>query len=380
MPSFYQGDLFRSLLAIGAVDLQAIFARKLSPDRVELGWQEDRSGFVHSFLDEQHPIRDAMQRAWKQHERLHVVNGIWAEPAFAAALSALMSAGSAYAIYSEAPNPNKQRTKQRQIAQQVFGKVVVSKAAGLLPVSHLASDFFKTLGAPVEKVYPFGYFRSAPVQAEESNGCKKRDTIEAVFVGQLVRRKGVDFLIEAMKPLFDDYANLSLTIIGEGGEREELEQQAAAISPRITFTGRMMSKDISTRVATSDVLILPSRWDGWGLVVNEALSVGVPVIVSDQCGASDLIRSNANGYVVPSEDTGALRACLRGYLDNPKEQETLRAGANATGENISTEVVAPYLVQCLRHMLAGSTERPIPPWAGEKAVKVLSPFSEAALS
>lgn len=372
MPSFYQGDLFRDLLATGEVDLEVIFARNLSVDRLQLGWEEDLSGFVHHFLDKKHPIGDAMRRAWGQRRRFHVVNGIWAEPAFAAALTALMSAGSAFAIYSEATNPNKQRTKRRQLTQQMFGKIVVGKAAGLLPVSHLASDFFKTLGAPVDKLYPFGYFRSAPVLAAGSDGFKKQDTIEVVFVGQLVHRKGVDFLIEAMQPLFSDYANLLLTIIGEGSERPQLEQQAAAISPRITFAGKLSSDTIPARLAVADIVILPSRWDGWGLVVNEALSVGVPVIISDQCGASDVIRSNVNGHVVPSEDMGALRGYLRRFLDSPKERETLRAGAKATGENISTEAVAPYLVQCLRRMLNGSPARPSAPWAGEERVQILS--------
>ena len=60
-------------------------------------------------------------------------------------------------------------------------------------------------------------------------------------------------------------------------------------------------------IAAADLLALPSRWDGWGLVVNEALAVGVPVIASNACGASDLIRQDVNGYVFTSEDAASLR-------------------------------------------------------------------------
>jgi glycosyltransferase involved in cell wall biosynthesis len=370
MPSFYQGDLFRALVATGKVDLQVIFAHELSEDRRQLGWDSDLSGFEYSFLDPNQAIRDAMGKAIAQRSRFHVVNGIWAEPGFAAALTALMSSGSGYAIYSEAPNPNKLRSKQRKLAQHMFGRMVVAKSAGLLPVSHLASDFFRDLGAPEEKLYPFGYFRSTPRFDGNNNGFKARSTIEVVFVGQLVRRKGVDILLDAIGPLFTDYPNLILTIIGDGPERSQLEQQAAPISSRITFAGKMSPPEIPGRLAAADVLVLPSRWDGWGLVVNEALSAGVPVIVSDQCGAAEVIHNGMNGYVVLNEDREGFRGSLRRCFD-PKERATLRSAAKVSSKSISTEAVAPYLIQSLEHMLDGSSFRPSPPWANVERAPVL---------
>jgi len=369
MPSFYQGDLFRALVATGEVDLQVIFAHELSEERQKLGWNSDLSGFEYSFLDPNQAIRDAMGKAIAQRSRFHVVNGIWAEPGFAAALIALMSSGSAYAIYSEAPNQKKQRSKQRKLAQHVFGRMVVAKSAGLLPVSHLASAFFRDLAAPEQKLYPFGYFRSALRVDEHNNGFKPRETIEVVFVGQLVHRKGVDVLLDAIGPLFTDYPNLILTIIGEGPERSQLERQAAAISSRITFAGKMSPQEIPRRVAATDVLVLPSRWDGWGLVVNEALSVGVPVIVSDQCGAADVIHNGLNGYVVANEYREGFRASLRRCFDT-KERATLRSAAKVSSKSISTEAVAPYLIQSLEHMLDRSSFRPSPPWANVEHAQV----------
>ncbi|MGZ5561987.1 MAG: glycosyltransferase family 4 protein [Halobacteriota archaeon] len=364
MPSFYQSDLFTSLLATGDVDLQVIFARNLSPDRVQLGWQKELSGFSHRFLDESNPIRDAMQLAWRQRDRVHVVNGIWAEPAFTAALLALMLAGSKYAIYSEAQNPNRLRTRKRAIAQRQFGRMVVRKAAGLLSVSRFAADFFKALGASPAKIYPFGYFRSKPGILSNVRRIKSKDEIEVVFVGQLVHRKGVDLLVEAMCPLFRDYPYLKLTLVGNGVMQTKLDLQveSAGISERVTFAGRVDSNQIPERLSAADLVILPSRWDGWGLVVNEAFSVGVPVIVSDQCGVAELVQNNINGYVFCGGDVMDLRACLRDFLDNETEREALRVGAYRTGRAISTEILSPYLIECLRHMIGETGEQPQPPW------------------
>ena len=114
---------------------------------------------------------------------------------------------------------------------------------------------------------------------------------------------------------------------------------------------------------TAHALILPSRFDGWGVVVNEALSVGVPVIVSDTCGAADLVHHGENGYVFVSQNSESLRTCLKNFLaqDENKRLEMRRA-ARATGESISTKVVAPYLVQCLQHMLGQISDKPLAPW------------------
>src|SRR2546423_12890186 len=99
-PSFYQGDLFRSLLASAQVDLQVIFAKRLPADRLQLGWDEDLHGYAYRFLDPRHRLSDARRLAWAARRRLHIVNGIWAEPAFTAALLTLAAARSRYAIYS----------------------------------------------------------------------------------------------------------------------------------------------------------------------------------------------------------------------------------------------------------------------------------------
>jgi glycosyltransferase involved in cell wall biosynthesis len=119
---------------------------------------------------------------------------------------------------------------------------------------------------------------------------------------------------------------------------------------------------IQSRIALADVLVLPSRWDGWGMVVNEALTAGVPVIVSDRCGAADLIQHGVNGFVFRSEDVDGLRQCLRKFLDNVDKRPAMRSAAAITGRAVSAEAAAPYLIECLKHMAGESHTRPAPPW------------------
>ncbi len=261
-------------------------------------------------------------------------------------------------------SPGLPRSPAKRLLRAGLGKMLTNKAAGLLAVSRLAEDFFRGMGARDQAIYPFGYFRSHDLIAKDS-GFENRDgKIEIVFVGQIVNRKGVDLLIEAIKPLFDQHPNLLLTIIGGGEMKPSLEGlvKSLGLCERISFEGVLPSAEIPARVAAADLLVLPSRWDGWGLVVNEAFSVGVPVIVSDRCGAADLVRGGVNGYIFRSEDVSDLRRRLSQFIDKRGDWPCFRAAAKTTGQSISAEQAAPYLVKCLKHMTGASSERPVPPW------------------
>src|SRR5215217_2150061 len=119
-PSFFQSDLFRELIATGELDLQVIYARALIPGRVQLGWQEDLKGHTYRFIKKGNPLMDAVRLAWSQRERIHIVNGLWAEPSFAAALVALTIAKCNYVIYSEAPDPTLRRSIGKRLLRRGF--------------------------------------------------------------------------------------------------------------------------------------------------------------------------------------------------------------------------------------------------------------------
>lgn len=364
MPSFYQSDLFRSLQASSEVDLQVIFSKALTQDRTQLGWQSDLKGYSSYFLSDRRPIRDALRLARAQRDRIHIINGLWAEPSFAAALSFLTLSGSRCVVYSEAPEPDASRSTPKRILRHGFGRLIAQRIAGVLPISHLAEDFFSSLGVRKNRSYQFGYFESSARFAVHPVPEKDNGRIEVIFIGQLIHRKGIDVLLEAIAPLFAMHPGLLLTVIGGGDLLESLRQRAQelGVGQRVRFEGVVPIDEIPSRLAGSDLLVLPSRWDGWGLVVNEALAAGVPVIVSDRCGASDLIREGVNGYVFRSEDAANLRSCLNKFFSRSTEWPHLRAASLATAATISTEAVSPYLIKCLQHLTGATDAAPTPPW------------------
>jgi glycosyltransferase involved in cell wall biosynthesis len=366
-PSFYQDDLFGALVDSGEVDLRVIFARSLGQDRRELGWRVREPRYPVEFVGGgvRAPLW-LLRRAREQRERLHLVNGLWGEPTFTIAIVLLARLGSRLAVYSEAPDPQRRRSLLKQSVQHGFGRWAARHLSCVFAVSQRARSYYETLGLPSSRVYPFAYFRDAPV-GTESTDC--HEPAELLYVGRLVPRKGVEVLLEAVTPVFRRVPGARLSIVGTGPLRSELESRAArlGISDRVAFVGSVPSDQIWPRLAKAAALILPSWWDGWGLVVNEAMSVGVPAIVSDHCGAADLVKHGVNGFVFPAGDAIELREALVRVLEQPVEaRETMRANALATGRSLSAGKAARYLVKCLRHATAlHASERPRTPWLTE---------------
>ena len=146
-----------------------------------------------------------------------------------------------------------------------------------------------------------------------------------LFASKLQERKHADHLLEAYLQLraqtsLDSY----LLIVGDGETRAQLEQRASASGVEgIRFLGFRNQSELPGFFDLSTVFVLPSRHEAWGLITNEAMAAGLPVIVSDDVGcAVDLVRNGENGYVYPLGDIAALRDALAATLA-PDRRESM---------------------------------------------------------
>ena len=130
-----------------------------------------------------------------------------------------------------------------------------------------------------------------------------------LFVGRLVELKRVDLLLEAFSRVEREAV---LVIVGDGPEKESLEERAG--NGRVIFTGRLEGDDLYAWYNVADVLALLSLQEAFGAVVNEALTAGVRVVVSDHAGSSCLVDGN-NGEVVTGDSPEDVRNALERQMD-----------------------------------------------------------------
>ena len=203
----------------------------------------------------------------------------------------------------------------RSAWREAAKRIVLSAYRGAVVGARRQADYMRALGFSDRPVTP-GYDTVGTQRVRQMAGLAGQARLAPapdapfLFVGRYVPKKGLDTLLAA----YGHYRARSATprplvLAGDGELRMALEEQAAAldIARHVTFTGFLSAPDVAARMAQACALVLPSREEQWGLVVNEALACGLPVICSEAVGSRDaLVRDGANGFVVPVDEPEAL--------------------------------------------------------------------------
>lgn len=136
-----------------------------------------------------------------------------------------------------------------------------------------------------------------------------------LFIGRLSSEKNIKQLIK----IFNTLPDFTLSIIGTGPQEKELK---AIAQENTQFLGQIENSKLEDYFVSNDIFILPSMSEPWGLVVEEALYFGMPVIVSRNCGASELIDNSKNGYILNVEDVKSIEKIITS-IDDEKYQRLL---------------------------------------------------------
>ena len=174
-------------------------------------------------------------------------------------------------------------------------------------------------------------------------------TIKFLSSGSLIKRKGHDIVIEAFNLLNKEQSKkVELTILGDGPELRNLKK---IINPHINvnFIGFVQPNEISKYYLDAHVFILASRYDGWGVVINEALAFGLPVIVSNSCGASEYIKESV-GFVVNPNPLDIYNKLLY-FINNIDKYTTISNKCVELSNQINSDVIANKINKILKTYL-----------------------------
>jgi glycosyltransferase involved in cell wall biosynthesis len=169
-----------------------------------------------------------------------------------------------------------------------------------------------------------------------------------IYVGRLAVEKNLLILLNAFKKCVnaDQPLTWRLLLVGDGPQRKVLEDFVLKnnLGSQVHFTGGTGWKVVPDYLAQADVLILPSLSEPWGLVVNEALVCGMPVIVSRQCGcAGDLVFHTKNGFLFDPLDQQALVNSMQYYANHP--DDVILHGS------VSEQIIAPFSPRSVAHLM-----------------------------
>jgi len=371
-PTPYREPLFKRLAASSRCDIRVLYCRERQPDQ---GWEFALQDYSAVFLKNLSPVKwrgkflvsDVNPGVLKELRSYKpdavVVHGYNTVTALLAirwckhrGVPVLMRSDSN--VHAEP-----MKTRFKLMVKRLFLTWLMKQVAAFLTVGKTNSAYWQHYGASLDQIFMASlaidndYFGR---EAARSRANRERTLAEngwrsaflLLYVGRLVPVKRVDVLIEAVRLASVDGLNLGLVIVGDGTERTRLETQAFGMS-QVHFVGFQEWRDLPRYYGVADLFVLPSEVEPWGLVINEAMASGLPVLAVRTAGAAgDLIVPEQNGFLVPEGSSAAtLASVLKEVCVSKDYLSTFGKKAQLTSRVWSYSAAAEGIERALAHCL-----------------------------
>jgi glycosyltransferase involved in cell wall biosynthesis len=339
----YRIPVFNALARQKGIELQVIFLSETDPtqrrwlvykDEIEFSYEvlpawRRRRGGSHILLN---------RGLWPALQRFRpdaILCGGYNYPAFWEALAWAKLHSARFVAWIE--STSRDQRNPSVVAEFIKRRFVGSCDSFAVP-GKSAFEYVRSMGVPAERIHTApnavdnlrfaGLARSAREREAQCRAELGLPPRYFVYAGRVTREKGVFQLLEAYTRLQPELrSQVGLVLVGEETAKDELMMKnAAKIYPgAVVFPGFAQRDQLAAFYALAEALVFPTLSDTWGLVVNEAMACGLPIIASDVAGcAADLVREGENGYVIPAANVDKLVEAMTALARDP--QLTSRMG------------------------------------------------------
>ncbi len=232
---------------------------------------------------------------------------------------------------------------------------LVRSAGGIIATGRLAREAYTAHFGSPERIFSVPYLINHDefMQIRREPG-PPAGTLRFLTCSELIHRKGIDVVISAFQHVARRNPSVSLTIVGDGIERSRLTNAVDKMyRDRIIFRGLVPYSERAKAFADADVFIHPARHEGWGVVVQEAMAAGLPVISTRQTGAAyELIDPGTNGFLFDAEDEEALATYMNWFVDHRAVINEFGSSARAAVAHLTPEWGAAELVRITQSVIS----------------------------
>ena len=220
------------------------------------------------------------------------------------------------AVFCDSTTYDRPKQRWKEVAKGLYFR----RCDGLFCYGARSKEYISSYGVDPCKIktrvqaaaLPHAYDPAAIIKFyEQHEGLSNKPSL--LYVGRLSKEKGLVDLFSAFELFLKETPNAKLSLVGEGPLKVFLKERVRelGLESSVEFLGTKNLEEIASLLLNSTAMILPSHSEPWGLVVNEALSYGCPVVVSDVCGCvPELVRDGVSGYRYPVGDVQALACAL----------------------------------------------------------------------
>jgi glycosyltransferase involved in cell wall biosynthesis len=325
----HQSDFHDAIVQDGRVNLAVRYFKEISKERLNLGWENKTCG--KSYEKEVASLSDALKSLDEFSNHIHIISGNgydftkklinycvknelkwinWTERNGGGLFELLGNNSGLFNFFFPI---------YRRLYNRKFSKLIESFAMGTFVSGIKAEEDYLIRGVSKEKIKHL-YYAIKPLERATdvpNNLMNSKFKYHFIYTGSLAPRKGVDILLEAYSRLYQNEWGLILAGMDVSNGQYQRQAKQLNIQDKVIFTGSINFNRVNEYMSFADVFILPTRFDGWGVVLNEAASLGMPIISTDECGASyHLIEDGCNGFVIKANSTNNLFTAMNKYLEN----------------------------------------------------------------
>ncbi|MBU3200971.1 glycosyltransferase family 4 protein [Clostridium estertheticum] len=223
--------------------------------------------------------------------------------------------------------------------QLILRKLICREANALIASSTATKMAQLKYGAKEERIFISLLTVDINKYLIERDYNRSNKTPKLLYVGSLIKRKGLDLLFDAISLVNYEFV---LNVVGEGEEIHNLEDQVQnlGIREKIKFLGYLQQNELKKLYAESDIFVLPTREDCFGLVILEAMCAGLPIICSKYAdGVLDLICEGENGFIIEPYNNKQLANTIQNLLNNPEKIKAMGKSSYTKVDNFTLENV-----------------------------------------
>ena len=361
----YQVELFDAVNRRGAFDLRVVY---LTDSRAHRGWQRPRLEHPSVELAAASPADVATAQRWTEDADL-LVAGHYRHGVSLRWMEERERAGRAWCLWGERPG-----VRSAGLAGRAFRawklRVLSRSRAPIWGIGKWAVAGWEREFGTVRRYFNMPYFSdlrrfSTAAAARATAGRERR----FLFSGSLIKRKGVDLLARGFARIAKADPHVTLDLVGSGPLQPSLERVLAPYSQRVRFHGFQQWAELPGFYAQADILCVPSRYDGWGLVIPEGLASRMPVIATDRMGSAiELMTSGANGWVARAGDAASLEEGLAAAAAlGEADLQRMRDAAAASVERHGLEAGVSRFEMAVDETLSAWGADSNPTYAGREA-------------
>lgn len=327
IPSPYRVDFFNELGK--RCELTVTFEGRRATDRNRNWISGDSQSYQTIYLKGKRISNDSffcpgiisvLKRHWDK-----IIIGVYASPTSMLAIEYMKWKGQKFYIEADGGIIQKDNSLKYRLKHHL-----ISSASGWLSSGERTTDYLVHYGADRARchLYPFTSLTKTDLghadwmgetdkkHYKEAIGVKEEKMLLTVgrFSHGNWHRKGYDTLMRTAEKL---NSNVGIYIVGDNPTGEFLEWKERNGLEHVHFVGFKTKEELRTYYAAADLFVLMTRYDIWGLVINEAMSFRLPIITTDKCVAGlELVKDGVNGYIVPVDDDGALAERVMSIIDD----------------------------------------------------------------